>query len=52
LASQAQMRSFVNAGLPLDQEDDPRRPLYAVLPWLDTSLGRPVSDDKVEAKGG
>lgn len=39
LASQAQMRNFVNAALPLDQEDDPRRPAYPVLPWLDTSLG-------------
>lgn len=38
LASQAQMRNFVNAELPLDQEDDPRRPAYPVLPWLDTSL--------------
>jgi hypothetical protein len=52
LASQAQMRNFVNAGLPLDQEDDPRRPVYPVLPWLDTSLGRAVGVDGVEAKAG
>lgn len=52
LESQAQMRNFVNVGLPRDQEDDPRRPAYAVFPWLDSALARHVVVDGGEAKEG
>lgn len=52
IASQKALNKVINAKLPIDHVDDPRRPVYAVLPWLDRALGESVVVKDCEPKGG